>query len=84
MTGGRGFAGLVGLDELSVRSDSTNGAAITLGRRFSDNFYASYERTLSGAMGTLFIFYELSQRLTVRAEAGLRSGVDLIYSFSYD
>ncbi len=83
-TGGRGIAGLVGLDELSVRRDGADGAAITLGRRFSDNFYASYERTLSGALGTLFIFYELSQRLTVRAEAGVRSGVDLIYTFSYD
>jgi len=84
LAGGRGIAGMFGLDELSVRRDGTDGAAITLGRRFADNFYASYERTLSGALGTLFIFYELSQRLTVRAEAGERTGVDLIYSFSYD
>jgi translocation and assembly module TamB len=81
---GPGLAQRFGLDELSVRRDGVDGAAITLGRRFADNFYAAYERSLAGAIGTLFVYYQLTQRLTVRAEAGDRSGVDLIYSFSFD
>lgn len=79
-----GVAGRVGLDELSVRRDSAEGAVVTLGKRFARNFYASYERSLSGALGTLYLFYDVSRRLTVRAEAGERTGVDLIWTFSFD
>jgi len=82
--GAKGLAAAVGLDELSVRRDSSEGAVVTLGKRFARNFYASYERSLSGALGTLYIFYEVSRRLTLRAEAGERAGVDLIYTFSFD
>lgn len=82
--GGPGIAGRLGLDELSVRREGTQGAAITLGKRFASNFYAAYERSLSGALGTLRVFYDLTERLTVRAEAGDRAGVDLIYTLSFD
>jgi translocation and assembly module TamB len=57
---------------------------VRVGKRFADNFYAAYERSLSGAMGTLFVFYDVSRLLTVRAEAGERTGVDLIFTFSFD
>lgn len=82
--GARGLAGSVGLDELSVRRDGSEGAVVTLGKRFARDFYASYERSLSGALGTLYIFYDVSRRLTVRAQAGERAGVDLIYTFLFD
>jgi translocation and assembly module TamB len=81
---GKGFAGRLGLDDLSVSPDSTSGAVVRVGKRFATNFYAAYERSLSGTMGTLFIFYDVSRRLTVRAEAGERAGLDLIYTFSFD
>lgn len=81
---GKGIAGKLGLDDLTVRSEGSAGAVVRLGKRFADNFYAAYERSLAGAAGTLFIFYDLSQRVTVRAEAGERSGLDLIFTFSFD
>jgi translocation and assembly module TamB len=81
---GKGIAGTLGLDDLSVRSDGTAGAVVRVGKRFADNFYAAYERSLSGTMGTLFIFYDVSQRVTVRAEAGERAGLDLIFTFAFD
>lgn len=81
---GKGLVGRLGLDDLSVSPDSTSGAVVRVGKRFADNFYAAYERSLSGAMGTLFIFYDLSQRVTVRAEAGERTGLDLIFTFAFD
>lgn len=80
----------LGLDELSFKSGSSNAdgttsqAAVTLGKRFSRNFYAAYERSVSGALGTLYIFYDLSRRFTVRAQAGQQSAVDLIYTVPYD
>jgi translocation and assembly module TamB len=85
-----GLAASLGLDELSYRGASNNAdgstteSAITLGKRFSRNFYASYERTISGALGTLYVFYDLSQRFTVRAQAGQQSAVDLIFTVPYD
>jgi translocation and assembly module TamB len=81
-----GIAGRLGLDELSFSSGDggASGGAITLGKRFSRNFYAAYERSLSGALGTLSVFYELSQRFTIRAQTGDQTAVDLIYTFSYD
>ena len=81
---GRGFAGKLGLDDLTVRGDGANGAVVRVGKRFAENFYAAYERSLSGAMGTLYIFYDVSRRLTVRAEAGERTGLDLIFTFTFD
>jgi translocation and assembly module TamB len=90
MTGG--LASALGLDELSIRapsssassSDTAAGGAITLGKRFSRNFYAAYERSLSGTVGTLFMFYELSRRFTVRAQAGEQTAIDLIFTVPYE
>ncbi len=82
--GGKGPAALLGLDELGFRREGAEGPAVTLGKRLGRNLYASYERSLSGALGTLYVFYDLSQRLTVRAQAGERAAVDLIFTFAYD
>ncbi len=85
-----GLASSLGLDELSFRGASSNAdgtttqGAVTLGKRFSRNFYAAYERSISGALGTLYIFYDLSQRFTVRAQTGQQSAVDLIFTVPYD
>ena len=76
--------------ELSFRGSSSNATggtskgAITLGKRFSRYFYAAYERSISGALGTRYVFYDLSQRFTVRAQAGQQSALDLIFTLPYD
>jgi translocation and assembly module TamB len=82
--GKQGIAATLGLDELSFRREGTEGPSVTLGKRFSRKFYAAYERSLSGAMGTLYIFYDMTRRLTVRGQAGERTAVDLIYTFEFD
>lgn len=85
-----GIAGRLGLDELSVSgaSDSGSGGAsaatVTLGKRISQNFYVAYERSLAGTLGTFSIFYDLSERFTLRARTGEKSAVDLIFKHSYD
>ncbi|WP_354447404.1 translocation/assembly module TamB domain-containing protein [Ottowia thiooxydans] len=86
---GRTMASRFGLDELSFSggadTDSgTAGATVTLGKRLSEKLYATYEHSLAGAMGTLFVYFELSKRWLLRGQAGERSAVDLIYTLSFD
>ncbi len=88
--GGSGnFARRLGLDEIGFRGpggsgDDASGAALTFGKRLSKDLYVTYERSLSGALGTLYIFYDLSRRLTLRAQTGAQSAVDLIYTLRYN
>lgn len=82
----------LGLDELSFRgasessnsSNTASAASITLGKRLSQDFYVAYESSLGGAMGVFYIFYDLSRYLTLRAQTGEQSAVDLIWTRSYD
>ena len=84
------LAAALGLDELSMRGSATSsdgtttGATVTLGKRVSQDFYVAYESSLAGAMGTLYIFYDLSRRFTLRAQAGEQSAIDLIFTLRYD
>ena len=86
-TGG-GLASRFGLDEIGFKGPGSSGdvrdAAITLGKRLSQDFYVTYESSLSGVIGTLFIFYDLTTNLTLRGQAGQKSGIDLIYTIKYN
>jgi translocation and assembly module TamB len=85
-----GLARSLGLDELGFRTPTTNAdgttaaAAITLGKRISNDLYLAYESSLAGTMGTVSIFYDVSRRLTLRARAGEENAVDLIFTLRYD
>ncbi|MDH6591346.1 translocation and assembly module TamB [Variovorax sp. TBS-050B] len=85
---GGSLAGRFGLDELGFKGPGNGGdlreSAVTFGKRLSKDFYLTYERSLGGTFGTIFIFYDLTQRLTLRGQAGQTSGVDLIYTLKYD
>jgi len=83
-----GLASRFGLDELGFKGPGNGGdlreSAVTLGKRLSKDFYLTYERSVGGTFGTIFIFYDLTQRLTLRGQAGQTSGLDLIYTLKYD
>jgi len=83
-----GLASRFGLDEIGFKGPGSSGdvrsAAITLGKRLSQDFYVTYESSLAGALGTLYIFYDLTKTLTLRGQAGQKSGVDLIYTIKYN
>lgn len=91
---GRGLAARFGLDELSFSRGSdgadggndgaVSGASVTLGKRLSQRLYAAYQHSLAGASGALLIFYELSRRWSLRAQAGENAALDLIYRLSFD
>jgi translocation and assembly module TamB len=77
----------LGLDEISFRgssSDTASGAGVTLGKRLSNDFYVAYESGLAGTVGVFTIFYDLSKRLTLRAQTGEQSAFDLIWTHRYD
>lgn len=82
------LAQALGLDELSMRGASsdgtTTGATVMLGKHISRDFYVVFERSLTSTLGTLYIFYDLSRRFTLRAQAGTQSAVDLIFTVRYD
>ena len=86
-TGGS-LASRFGLDEVGFKGPGSGGdvreSAVTLGKRLANDFYVTYERSLSGTLGTLFIFYDLTTRLTLRGQAGQQSGIDLIYTVKYN
>jgi len=46
--------------------------------------YVTYERSLTGTVGSLFIFYDLTRRLTLRGQTGEKNGADLIYTLQYE
>jgi translocation and assembly module TamB len=86
---GTNLAGALGLDEVSLargsRGDSTaTGAAITLGKRVSRDFYVVYESSLSGTFGSLYMFYDLSNRFKLRAQTGDQNALDLIFTVRKD
>ena len=76
------------MDEIGFKGPGNGndaaGAAITLGKRLSSQLYVTYEQSLSGAIGAIYIFYDLSKRLTLRGQTGTQSAVDIIYTVDKD
>ena len=82
------IAGSLGLDEVGFKSggdgSDASGAALTMGKRLSDKLYLTYEQSLSGAMGIIYIFYDLSRSVTLRAQTGMTSALDIVYTVRKD
>lgn len=80
----------LGLDELSFQGASVNpdgttsAAALTLGKRLTDQLYVSYSRSVTGAVGTVAVFLDVSRFITLRAQAGDDNAIDLIFSRRFD
>ncbi len=92
---GTTLARSVGLDDIAVRGGSSMGASessatgastqvIAVSKRLSDKLYIVYEQGLSVANNALKIEYALTRRITLRAEAGLISGVGIYYRRSFE
>jgi translocation and assembly module TamB len=89
---GQRVARTLGLDDISVRAadtsrTTTSGAAgqvVALSKRLTDNLSLIYEQGLSVANNAVKIEYALTRGLTLRAEAGVVSGVGIYYSRSFD
>jgi translocation and assembly module TamB len=84
------LASKLGLDDITFRGNSTlaNGttqdAAVSLGKRLSSKLYVAYEHSLSSAVGAISLYYDVSRRLTIRAQAGQDNALDLIFTVTHD
>ncbi|HEY9095356.1 MAG TPA: translocation/assembly module TamB domain-containing protein, partial [Hydrogenophaga sp.] len=84
------LAKTLGVDEVGFADAGGNAdgtatqTALTVGKRLSDRLYLSYEQSLSGAMSTVSILYDLSRSLTLRARAGTENAIDLIFTHRYE
>jgi translocation and assembly module TamB len=82
------LASRVGLDSLSVDSSTDASGAqntsVMMGKRLSKNLYAAYQQSLTGATGSLMMFYQISSRWQLRAQTGTSAGIDLLYNLMFD
>lgn len=80
----------LGLDELIFQDEATDAdgtvsaAALTLGKRLTDQLYVSYSRHITSAIGTVAVLLDLSRFLTLRAQAGDDNAIDIIYTRAFD
>jgi translocation and assembly module TamB len=87
---GQRIAQTIGVDEVNVHSASdpqrtgTAGQVVAFSKRLSDKLTLIYEQGRSVANNALKLEYSLTHALTIRAEAGVVSGIGLYYSRSYD
>jgi translocation and assembly module TamB len=79
------IAHAAGLDEFALSGrGGLESTVLTLGKRLSSRAYLSFEQGLTGAGNLVKINYALTPRLSVRAQSGTDSAVDLFYTFSLD
>ncbi|MGD8384757.1 MAG: translocation/assembly module TamB domain-containing protein, partial [Lysobacterales bacterium] len=74
----------LGLDELTVAGDGSNGTALMAGKHLNRNLYARYTYGVFSRIGTLLLRYKLSKHLTLEAGAGEAQTFDLLYSIEKD
>ncbi|HEV7802880.1 MAG TPA: translocation/assembly module TamB domain-containing protein [Burkholderiales bacterium] len=73
------------LDEIGMRGGSTvSEQFLTVGKRVSDRLYVVFEQSLGGAENLLRLEYSLTQRIALRAQAGLTSSLGVFYRYGWD
>lgn len=74
-----------GLDEIGFDSSGTpDSGMLSLGKRLSDQVFITYQQGLTGTKQLIKISYDLSHRLSLRAQGGDESALDLFYTFRFD
>ena len=74
-----GLPGSTGSEAVDMRQE-----VVTLGKRLSKRLSISYERGVRGIWNLLRIQYEISRRLSVRAQTGTDTAIDLMYFYAFD
>lgn len=79
------LANTIGLDQFGIaHAKGLESTVLTLGKRISARAYLSYEQGVSGASSLVKLRYALNKRLTLEAQTGTSSALDLIYNWSFD
>ena len=71
-----------------MSSSAAAGAArqdvVTVSKRLSSRLTLSYERGLSGLWNLVRLQYDISRRLSLRAQGGTENAMDLLYFWWFD
>ena len=71
------------VDELMRQNEMLRETVVTLGKRISNRWYVGYERGLNATTGTWQLIYRIARRFTLRAQSGLDTSVDVIWTWRW-
>ncbi|MDQ2640401.1 MAG: translocation/assembly module TamB domain-containing protein [Pseudomonadota bacterium] len=74
------LGGQVGLDDVGIESDTSDQASLVLGKYLSDRLYLSYGISLAEAINTLKLRWTITDRWTIRTEAGEERSADVVFT----
>ncbi|MDJ0654193.1 MAG: translocation/assembly module TamB domain-containing protein [Xanthomonadales bacterium] len=69
----------IGLDELGLDTDDTDGGAVMAGKKISPDLYVRYSYGIFNRLGALMLRYELNERLSLEAKSSQDQSLDLMY-----
>ena len=73
--------------QTGIANASTIGAAnnvVAIGKKLGSRMVLTYEQGLKGVWSLVRFQYDITRRLTARAQTGTDTGVDLLYTFPFD
>jgi translocation and assembly module TamB len=70
----------VGIEDVGLETDLTNDTSLVLGRYLSPRVYVSYGISLAEAINTLKMRFTISDRWTIKTEAGKARSADIVYT----
>lgn len=76
--------GQVGITGGGMAAAGVQGNVLAVGKRLSSRLLLTYERGLHGVWNLLRIQYDITRRLSLRAQTGSESAIDVLYRFSFD
>ncbi len=76
------IGGAFGLEEATVETDAgTQEISLVLGRYLTPRLYLRYVQGLEEGLQAFILRYELTRRINVQVQSGVKAGVDVFYSF---
>ncbi len=81
---GRGLGPLGTNASQAVNNATVQQNVLTIGKRLSSRVFVSYEQGLRGVWNLLRIQYDISNRLSVRAQTGTENAIDLLLFHWFD
>ncbi len=77
----------LGIDELSVaqtEDGDVRDTVVTIGKQLSRRWYVAYERGVNATAGSWQLIYRAARRLTIRAQTGDDTALDVIWTWRWD
>ena len=76
--------GQVGSGTVTATSATAGQNVVAIGKRLNARLLLTYEQGLTGVWNLLRIQYDITNRLSLRAQTGSESAFDVLYRLSFD